>query len=217
MGRRINFYKNCTGKPIKELVFEHYADFRVWYLQRNQKSILEFDETWGSEELLAYFAQNTDFLNDFYTLDNRLLNELLVEFIWDYGGLSAPGASFFEGCGPDFNKWRYMESTDMVYETKDSEFIQLWSFLILGRTLKDSTKVDKYNGEETVGFLTGEEQKRLRELIFHHFGDVNDPANKYLSDPKLGLADPPTQGLRIVIYILEGISAEQVDLMTMID
>jgi hypothetical protein len=234
MGQYISFYKNRSGKPLKELIFERYAEFRVWYLQRNQDSIAEFYETYGSEELLAYFEQNSDFENDFETLDDRLINELLVEFVWEYGGYQAPGEYFFQPFGSNVGTWRYVESTEMVFESDNSELIQLWTYLVLGRTLKDSTDFNSFDGEDKikVGFLTVEEQNRLRELISHHFGDVHAATDNYWSTTaveeykkagegpfqgRLTTYNPPTAGLSYVLSALEDIKDDQAELVTTIE
>ncbi len=232
MGNYIGFHKNCSGKPLKELVFEYYDDFRTWYLQRNQESMDDFYEGEGSKELLAYFEQDTDFVNEFDTLDDRLINELSSEFVYIFINFNFTTTILFEQFGTNEKTGGYMESTEMVYHTKDPKFIELWTYLIQGRTLKKSLYFNTYNQIDRVGFLTVEEQSRLRELIVQYFGDVHARTDEYWSTTaveeykkisegqsqgRLTAPHPPTAGLSAVLGALDDIKDEKVELVTTIE
>jgi len=232
MGQRISFYKNRSGKSLKELFFSTYSDFRSWYLERNKNALAEFNEAYGSEELLTYFERNEDFVADFDRLDTKLINELMVEFVSEYTYLRAPFVHILESFGSITNKWRYDESTQMVLGTKNLEFIELWNFLIYGRSLKAFSECATYTDETKIGFLAVEEQARLEYLIRHYFGDVRSTTDNYWSTTaveeykkaaegpfggRLTTYNPPTDGLDSVLSALEEIKSEQVELITEID
>ena len=172
MGQRISYLKNNFDKGLKDLLFENYSNFRTWYLDYDKSSMEEYNEPFGNEVLKDYFKQYRDFEADFENLDKNFIDELTSEFIGTYYDLTSQDNNILEFFGPMYNKWRYDESTTLVSKTKDSEFIELWTYLIKGRSLKDRLYFESLTNEYKIGFLDRQEYLQLKSKIEFHFGDT---------------------------------------------
>ncbi len=230
MGVRIHFYKNNTSKKLRDLISDNYSDFAHWYVNRNESSIKEFDEIYGTEELIHFFSENKNIEANLNLLDKKLVDEMTAEFVAEYSEYSKT-LDFF---GPTMSKWRYNESTKLVLETKNNEFIKLWGYLINGRSLKESEEFDSYTNEYKIGFLSSKEHSKLKELIIKHFGDLKGMKEKYwtnsekkklenaINNSKNGtysLTDhnPVTSGLEYVMEALNEIKTSETELITGIE
>jgi len=171
MGQRISYYKNNYDKGLKELLFDNYSNFRQWYLDFDKSSIDEFNEPFGNESLKEYFIQDRDLEMDFATLDKKFIDELTSEFVGTYYDLSHQQNDILDFSGPTMSVWRYDESNKMVSATKDKDFIELWTFITKGRSLKDRLQFDSFTNEYKIGFLNRDEYLLLKSKIEFHFGN----------------------------------------------
>ncbi|GAA0722191.1 hypothetical protein GCM10009430_24350 [Aquimarina litoralis] len=230
MGQRIHFYKNNWNNELEDLILENYSDFAEWYVKRNQASLEEFDEMYGTEQLIDFFNSNRNIETNLKELDKKLLDELVAEFVCEYSE-SIKVLDFF---GPSMNKWKYIESTKLVSKTKDSEFITLWGYLINGRSLKNSEKFDSYTNEYKIGYLSYEEHSKLKELIIQYFGDLQGMKATYWTKSEkkklenairnakngsyyLSNHNPVTSGLEYVMEALNEIKDIKTQLITGIE
>ena len=172
MGQRISYFKNNFDKGLKDLLFDNYSKYRTWYLDFDKSSMEEFNEPFGNATLKEYFKQDRNLQTDFENLDKNFIDELTSEFIGTYYDLTSQDNEILEFFGPMFNKWRYDESTKMVSKTNDKEFIELWTYLTKGRSLKDNLYFESLTNEYKIGFLDRQEYLQLKSKIETHFGDI---------------------------------------------
>jgi hypothetical protein len=172
MGQRISYFKNNFNKGLKELLFDNYSKFRQWYLDFDESSVEEFDEPFGNEKLKEYFKQERNFQEDFEKLDKIFIDELTSEFIGTYFDLTHQNNDILEFFGPTMSVWRYDESNKMVLATQDKDFIELWSYILKGRSLKDNLTFDSLTNEYKIGFINRQEYLLLKSKIEFHFGDI---------------------------------------------
>lgn len=234
MGQRISYCKNNSNKGLKELIFENFPSFRKWYLDANQSSIEEFNESFGNEYLISYLEQGGDLLTDFDKLDKKLIDELTSEFVGSFCDLTDPEGKKLTFFGPSMNKWRYDKSDAMVAATRDQAFIRLWNFLIKGRSLKDDGEFNSYTNDYTIGFLTFAEHRYLKTCIETHFGDIATMQKKYWTysekrklkkaiakstNESYSLAghNPKSSGLEYVLQVLNEMADEKTELITGIE
>ncbi len=231
MGQRISYFKNNYNKGLKELLFDNYSNFRQWYLDFDKSSMDEFNEPFGNEKLKEYFNQDNDLQTDFATLNKKFIDELTSEFIGTYYDFTHQNNNIFDFFGPVFNKWRYDESTGMVLKTSDTEFIELWSYLIEGRSLKDKLYFDSLTNEHKIGFLDRQEYLLLKSKIELHFGDAKTIRNKYwtnkekeefekaMNDKSYALTahNPKSSGLEYVLSALNELTYKNKELITGIE
>lgn len=230
MGIRIHFYKNNFSTGLKNLILENYSDYAEWYLNKNKSSVEEFNEIYGTKELIDFFSKNRSIENDLSLIDKKLVDEMTAEFVLEY--------SEFNGCldffGPSMGKWRYQESTNLVLKTKNEEFIKLWKYLTQGRSLINSGKFDSYTNDYKIGYLSLKEHQILKEMIGEYFGDLNDMREKYWTNSekrKLEIAqqnprngvyslsdhNPITSGLEFVVLALNEMKTIEAELITGIE
>lgn len=179
MGQRISYFKNNFNKGLKDLLFENYSKYRQWYLDYDKSSMDEFNEPFGNESLKAYFSEAQNLQADFENLDKKLIDELTSEFIGTYYDLTSQQNDILDFFGPMFNKWRYDESTKMVTATNDKVFIELWQFVMMGRSLKDNLQFDSFTNDYKIGFINRQEYLTLKSKIEFHFGDTEAMTQKY--------------------------------------
>lgn len=208
MGQRISYYKNDFSKNLKTLILENFSLYRSWYLEMNRDSMEEFDELFGNEELRVYFRQHTDIGDDFQALDRMLIDELTAEFICSYCFLRDYNSYFLQFFGPNVGKINYDSSTEMVIATKDETFIQLWNYLIKGRSLWDGRADFKsYTNEEKIGFLNRSELGQLKQKIETYFGTLEDIRQKASQ----------SSGFGYVLSALSELDEYNVEIITVID
>ncbi len=234
MGARISYYKNNFKKGLKDIIFENFCAFRQWYLNTDKSSMEEFDEPFGNEILKTYLNQNTDFKSDFHKLDKKLIDELISDFIGDYCDSADDGKEIFEFFGPTMNKWRYNRSSEMVLKTNDEDFIRLWNFIVIGRSLSDNGDFNSFTNHHKIGFLTFAEHRVLKAKIETHFGNIEQMKQKYWTyDERLAEQiaiansknggysltghNPKSSGLEYVLEVLNEIEADENELITAID
>jgi hypothetical protein len=179
MGQRISYFKNNFGEGLKDLLLDNYSKFRQWYLDFDKSSIDEFNEPFGNERLKTYFKEERDFQADFETLDKNFIDELTSEFIGTYYDTTHQHNDIFEFFGPTMSVWRYAESDKMVLATYDKDFIELWTFLTKGRSLKDNLHFDSFTNEYKIGFINRQEYLLLKSKIEFHFGDIENMKRKF--------------------------------------
>jgi hypothetical protein len=179
MGQRISYFKNNFDRGLKELLFDNYSKFRQWYLDFDKSSMEEFNEPFGIEVLKDYFKQERDLQADFEKLDKKFIDELTCEFIGTYYDTTHKENNILELFGPTMSIWRYEESNKMVEETKDKEFIKLWTYITKGRSLKDNLKFDGLTNDYKIGFVSRQEYILLKNKIIFHFGDSETMREKY--------------------------------------
>ncbi|MFV0513403.1 MAG: hypothetical protein ACK5MY_07200 [Jhaorihella sp.] len=172
MGQRISYFKNNFDEGLKDLLFDNYSKYRTWYLDFDKSSMEEFNEPFGNVTLKEYFKQDRNLQTDFENLDKNFIDELTSEFIGTYYDLTSQDNDILEFFGPMFNKWRYDESTKMVSKTNDREFIELWTYLTKGRSLKDNLYFESLTNEYKIGFLDRQEYLQFKSKIESHFGDI---------------------------------------------
>jgi hypothetical protein len=233
MGQRISYYRSILRKTLKETIFENFSTFRQWYLDADESSILEFNETFGNEELKSYLTQNDDFEYNFHKLDKKLIDELTSEFV-NYCDLTNNENEILELLGPTMGKWRYDKSTDMVLKTDDHDFIQLWDFIMNGRSLTGNVNFESFTNDEKIGFLAHDEYTILKTKIEVHFGNIDQIKEKYWTDrEKADLLEaianskngsyllqghnPKSSGLEYVLQALNEILTFKDELITVIE
>jgi uncharacterized protein Usg len=231
MGQRISYFKNNFGKGLKDLLFENYSKFRAWYLDFDKCSMEEFNESFGNEIIKDYFKQERNLSVEFGTLDQKFVDELTSEFIGTYYDLTYQHNEILDFFGPMFNKWRYVESTKLVLKTNDSDFIDLWTYITKGRSLKDGLYFDSFTNEYKIGYLDRQEYLLLRSKIEYHFGDEESIRNKYwtnkekrqiekqVNDNSIALTghNPKTSGLEFVLCALNELTDKNKELITGIE
>jgi len=234
MGQRISYFKNNFDKGLKDLLFENYIKFRQWYLDYDKYSMDEFNEPYGNEKLIAYFNQNMDLQTDFGNLDKNFIDELTAEFIGSYYDTTHQQNDMLEFYGPCINKWEYDKSTEMVLQTNDKDFIKLWNFLILGRSLKDNEEFDSFTNDYKIGFINRQEYLLLKSNIEFHFGNNETIRKKYWTNSeKLQLENaiknstngsyslighkPKSAGLEYVLHALNELTEKNKELITAIE
>lgn len=231
MGQRISYYKNNFNIGFKDLIFENFSKFKTWYLDKDKFSMEQFNEPFGEDSLRYYFKKESDLKTDFDKLSKFFINELIAEFVGTYFDSTHQNNDVLEYFGPMFNKWRYNESTELVYETKDKKFIELWKYLIFGRSLKDNLYYESLYIELNIGFLNRQEYLLLKSKIEMYFGNhttmrnkfwTNEEKEKYekaLSDNTFILTEhnPKTSGLQYVLYAINELTDQNKDLITGIE
>jgi hypothetical protein len=231
MGQRISYFKNNFSKGLKNILFENYSKFRTWYLDYDKSSIQEFNESFGNEILKDYFKQERNLEAEFENLDKNFIDELTSEFIGTYYDLTHQNNDIFEFFGPMFNKWRYDKSTKMVSKTNDTEFVELWSNLTKGRSLKDDLHFDSFTNEYKIGFLYRQEYLLLKSKIELHFGKIEAIRDKYwtesekkqfekaMNDKSYALSghNPKSSGIEYVLSALNELTDKNKELITGIE
>lgn len=234
MGQRISYFKNNFGKGLKELIFENFSSFQQWYLDTDKSSIDEFNEPFGNDTLKDYFKQARDLQGDFEILDKNFIDELTSEFIGSYYDLTHQHNDIFEFFGPTMSIWRYAESDKMVSATYDKDFIELWTFITKGRSLKDNLHFDSLTNEYKIGFINRQEYLLLKSKIEFHFGDTETIKRKFwtsrekaklekaISDSKDGSYslsghNPKSSGLEYVLDALNELTEKNKELITGIE
>jgi len=235
MGQRIGYYRNYQKKGLKDIIFENFAPFREWYLDREQSSLEDFDEQFGNETIKNYFKRDPDFKFDFHKLDKKLIDELVSEFIGVYWDLTFSENKIFEFFGPTMSTWRYRASCEMVLKTNDEQFIRLWNYIITkGRSLRNNADFDSYTNEDKIGFLAFDEQRVLKAKIETYFGNIEQIRQRYLTDHEIlqkqkpienskngGYSfpghNPKSAGLEYVLDVLNEMTAYESELITVIE
>ena len=123
--------------------------------------------------------QKRDFIEDFEKLDKKFIDELTSEFIGVYYDYTHQENNILESFGPAMSIWRYRESTKLVLETKDFEFINLWKFVTEGRSLKDGLNFDSFTNEYKISFINRAEYQLLKSKIEYYFGKIEEIRHKY--------------------------------------
>lgn len=204
MGQRISFFKNNFDKRLKDLLFDNYSKFWTWYLDNYKSSIEEFNEPFGNELLIKYFKQDRDFHAEFESLDKKFIDELTSEFIGTYYDLTSQDNDILELFGPMFNKSRYDESTKMVTKTNDNDFIELWTYLTKGRSIKDKLHFESFTNEYKIGFLDRQEYLLLKSKIEFYFGDSETIRKKYWTESERKQVEKAIRDSRDGAYTLSG-------------
>jgi hypothetical protein len=236
MGQRIGFYKNNFGKGLKDLLFENYENFRKWYLETQKSSLIEFNEPFGNENLKLFFKENLCLTKDFSSIkvDEVLFNELVSEFIVTYCGWTDTKNNILELCGSQMYTSSYFQSSRLVQNTKDREFIQLWNYIIQGRSLITNNQFVEDLYEIKIGYLTFEEQKILKQKIEDYFGKIENIKKKYWTfwekikekkarekskDGSYSLSGhkPKIAGLEYVLHVLEEVENNKNELISEIE
>ncbi len=231
MGLRLNFFKNNFDKGLKDLLFDNFTRFSTWYLELDKSSIEKFDEPFGNEILKDYFKKERSLPVDFEKLDKNFIDELTAQFIGTYSDSTDKNNDIFEFFGPMFNKWRYDESIEMILKTGDNDFIELWTYITKGRSLKDRLHFDSLTNEYKIGFLDRQEYLQLKSKIEFHFGDYKTIKNKYwtnkekeefknaVNDSSFILTghNPKTEGLEYVLSALNELTDKNKELITVIE
>lgn len=227
MGVRLGFYKNKSAGTLRDFLTAHYERFADWYVQRNKRSIQEYQETYGTEELLRFWEQHPTLEGHLEALDKRLLDEMAAEIVTEYD-TEFPWVELLE---PLQNPKRYFSSREMVYHTKNKEFIQLWDYLTKGRSLHHAQPFESYSQEYVIGFLAAEEHATLKQYILDYFGDRETMQATYWTkaekrsfqkamDRSKGKGlfsiniEPKTTGLESVLQVLESLNGEACELIT---
>lgn len=203
MGQRISYFRNNFNQGLKEIIFDNFSKFREWYLETNRLSLEEFNERFGDERIIQYLRKETELGSDFDNLDKEVIDEVTSEFIGSYCDLTQNG--FFDFFGPTMSTWRYNESHNMVIKTKDKEFIELWTFLIKGRSIKDNQKFEGLINDYKIGFLTKRETDVLKAKILYNF------------ENSLSRNNSNTDGLRYVLDAIGGLNDNNLELITGIE
>lgn len=169
MGKRINFLKNNTNSTVLELIIEHYADFRNWYLTEEKTRFEKYNEDFGNENLKQFFKRNGNL--DLVTLKNcEWLDSLMAEFViesWDKGD------DFFEFFAPNMYRSHYDNSYDMIQSVKDQELSTLWTYITVGRDFNNYGYRQTFFDNLSIGFLERDEYLLLQQKIEHHFGNIS--------------------------------------------
>ena len=216
MGQRICYYKNNSGKGLKDLIVENFSIFRQWHLDRAKSSMEEFNEPFGDETLDSYLRQE-DILNfDLNKLDKQLIDELTAKFI-DYWNTIDGDGKILEFFGPTVSKNQYDGSTEMVLRTDEKDFIQLWNFLIKGRSLKDNADFKSYSNEDKIGFLAFDENRLLLTKIELHFGNLEQIKHNYWTDEDKLEEQKAIQNSRNKTYLSSGHNSNALGLEYVLD
>lgn len=204
MGQRISYFKNNFDKGLKDLLFSNYSIFRQWYLDFDKSSMDEFNEPFGNERLKEYFNQDNDLQADFATLNKKFIDELTSEFIGTYYDLTHQNNDILEFFGPTMSVWRYDESNKMVSATNDKDFIELWTFITKGRSLKDNMQFESYTNEYKIGFLNRQEYLLLKSKIEFYFGDNETMKQKFWTNKEKAQVEKAINNSKDGSYSLSG-------------
>jgi hypothetical protein len=227
MGQRINFYKNNDGKCLQTVLNQSFIDFKKWYIERNEKSLIEFNEQYGNPELLTFLHDAEQTTLNFENIDNKILGELTVEFIWEYlGNINAP-TNILECLGPDLKIGRYIKSRDLILETKNLDFLCLWDNLFRGRSLQKNGIFERFTEDSlVVGFLSFEEQVKLMDYIRKYFGTLKQIRHKFWTTEDFDIFtqrksvsnhSPISEGLEITIEMLDRVKDNKNELVTTVE
>ena len=234
MGQRISFFKNNYNIGLKDLLINNYSIFRQWYLDSDKSSREEFNETFGNECIIDYFKKDLDFISEFNNLDKKIIDELTSDFIGSYCDLTDRESKILEFFGPTMSVWRYDESNKMVSRTNDRDFIELWTFITRGRSLKDNKQFESYTNEYKIGFINRQEYILLKSKIEFYFGDNETIKRKFWTtkekvqlerainnskDGSYSLSghNPKSSGLEYVLDALNELTEENKELITGIE
>ena len=227
MGQRINFYTNSYKKSLRTLLKENFAEFQKWYIERNQKSLIEFNEQYGNPELIHFF-QNTDLTTlNFDNTNNRILGELTVEFIWEFCGNIYSPKNILECLGPDLKTWRFVKSRDLILETLNLDFLHLWDSLFNGRSFQETEIFERCADDSIkVGYISFDEQLKLSDFINRYFGTIEQIRSKYwtvedfdIFSQKISVSNhsPISEGLEITLEMLNRVKDNKNELVTTVE
>jgi hypothetical protein len=234
MGQRISYLKNNFGKGLKDLIIENYVNYRNWYLEEEKLSLDEYDENFGEENLKLFFRENPILKNNLENLNITLVNQLTSEFVNPFCDLTHKENNILNHCGPSMYTRGYFKSSELVYKTKDNEFIELWNYLINGRSLIDNKEFIDYSKDFKIGYLTYIEQINLKQKIEQYFGNVQAIKKKYwtffekLKEKRaieksfngfysLSGHNPKSSGLEFVLDVLDEIEENKCELISYIE
>ncbi|MCB9261286.1 MAG: hypothetical protein H6607_02765 [Flavobacteriales bacterium] len=217
MGQRISYFKNNYDKGLKELLFDNYSTFRQWYLDFDKSSMEEFNQPFGNEGLKEYFNQNKDLQADFATLDKKFIDELTSEFIGIYYDLTHQHNDILDFFGPTMSVWRYDASNKMVSSTKDKDFIELWTFITKGRSLKDNLQFDSFTNDYKIGFINRQEYLVLKNKIELYFGDIETMRRKHWTNKEKAQLEKAIESSKDGSYSLSGHNPKSSGLEYMLD
>lgn len=167
MSTRLNFYHNHTGKTLKELIIESFADFSKWYLERNDLSVKNGGVSYGSAPLIQLCETQKSLKSTFHILDKKLIDELTEEFVNEYAYIS----NLLTCIGSDWPIKYYKKCHSLVVETNNLNFIKHWDSIFKGRSLLPSEPFESFSNYSTIGYLYYSECFALKEAIQSHFGD----------------------------------------------
>jgi len=164
MGNWTNFYKvNPPFSNLKDLIIEKFDDFK-------NLCILNKDDY--NKKILKNI---NDFKIDFDKLDQKIIDEITSDFIGLYYDFSK---NHLESFGPSIYNQCYNNSTKLVIDTCDDEFINLWKVIIIGRSIKNNQPFKNFTNEYKIGFLTNIECNVLRNKLKIHFERIYDLRTK---------------------------------------
>lgn len=208
MGQRISYFRSKSGKTLIELIIEHFEAFRKWYLATDD----EFNGFFGSKELRIYLRLKPDFPTEFEKIDKHLIDELTSEFIGNYCDWRLKDGAVLELFGPLMSRWRYNDSTTLVANSGNQEFLTLWNYLMEGRSLKNKAEFDSYTNEYRVGFLSHEERGKLKKYIETFFAKDFKLDTNILSKSNLDIS-----GLEFVLDALNEVNDFDGEIITGIE
>lgn len=203
MGQRISYFKNKSGKALKELIIDNFPAFKLWYLEQVKSSKEAFNESYGNKVLENYLQQKNALTINFIASGQQLIDELTAEFIANYCDSTIENRKLLAPFGPTLSKWRFDESTEMVLQTGDKQLIQLWNYIYKGRSVKDTSYFNSYTNDPIIGFLAFEECLLLQAKIASYFHNPEQ-------------ISPQSQGLEYVLQVLNEIAIDKTGLIIIV-
>jgi hypothetical protein len=176
MGTRVSFYKiNPPYSCLKNVIFEKFDDFREWYMAYPDEMNIN---------LLKYFESDSLFKANFDILDQKLVDEITSDFV---GLFDDTLKQFLKHFGPDVHPRWYINSTDLIVETKDETIIESWEIILNGRSIKNGKYFNGYSNDFKIGFLSNLEWNKLREKMEFYFKNIENVKDRFKEEERLGV------------------------------
>ncbi|MBR9919183.1 hypothetical protein GYB29_16290 [bacterium] len=165
MGTRIYFLKPKSDLSLAQHLERDYPEFRDWMIIENLKSQKEDNEDRISLGL-QQFLEDNEYYSTEIKVNQNIIDELVSAYLLAYCDLG-PGQSNFELVGPLLNRFRYEELSKSVKSLGDPHLIQIFKYLLGGRSLLNNAPFSP-SFEQSTGWWTPDEQ----DFIVKHLGQL---------------------------------------------
>jgi hypothetical protein len=164
MGQVITF---CTTKDEKSLgnFFEaNYNDFRKWCIDKGDYV-----------ELLSVDSQDFLIENEILPVSSELSRDILDDLVSHYLSIycGIVNTDLLEIRNPIMKRNHYEEAEIEIEQKCSKKALELWNYLLKGRTLLDGSEIAVSNTSARVGYWTVYEQNYLLAELKKIFGKVS--------------------------------------------
>lgn len=149
---------------LNTLFLKHYTAFRIWCLQEYEES-KDWNENSMSESLFKFLWDNKTV--DLTVLDQTECDTIIEIFTGDYCNFSSE-LSFTETFDPYLKIYHYHECTPFLKKHIPPLTLQLWRYLLEGRSILNNKPFISTCPVYRVGFLTLEEREHLYKALRIH-------------------------------------------------